>query len=127
MEKNNKTDLPDGFEYIVAPPRIIIHFNPEYKRLYLSEYIFSEGLAKKGSTIGLAYNKEKDELLIDKQGTGFRISSDGYIFAKQLYEFLLRRSIKLNKDMLYFELDYNQQNTDRFLIFKMFERGLNFD
>lgn len=125
MEKNNN-DLPDGFEYIEPPPRIIIHFNPNYKRLYLSEYIFSEGLARKGSSIGLAYNKQKEELLIDKQGNGFKITADGYILAKQLYEFLLRRSKRLNKDMLYFEFDYNQQDTSRFLVFKMIERGLNF-
>lgn len=126
MEKNNKRDLPDGFEYIESPPRIIIHFNPNYKRLYLSEYIFSEGLARKGASVGLAYNKQKDELLIDKHGNGFRITVDGYILAKHLYEFLLRRCKKLNKDMLYFEFDYNQKDTSRFLIFKMIERGLNF-
>lgn len=126
MEKNNKSDLPNGFEYIESPPRIIIHFNPDYKRLYLSEYIFSEGLARKGISVGLAYNKQKDELLIDKHGNGFKITADGYILAKQLYEFLLRRSKKLNKDMLYFEFDYTQEDTSRFLIFKMIERGLNF-
>lgn len=119
MEKNNNDDLPQGFEYIEAPPKITIRFDPDYKRLYLSKHIFNENLLRIGQSVGIAYNKQTDELLIDKHGTGFRVSVSGYIITKHLFEFFLRRCKELNADKLNYELDYSKMDNDRFLLFKL--------
>lgn len=121
MEKNNNDDLPKGFEYIEAPPKIIVHFDSKYNRLYIPKYLLKENILKEGTSIGIAYNNNTNELLIDTQGHGFRISVSGYIITKHLYEFFLRKCKQLDKEMLHYELNYSIGYTNRFLIFKLID------
>ncbi|MCU7556555.1 hypothetical protein [Macrococcus capreoli] len=82
--------LPEGFFAIPADKIPQITFDYPYRRFYLSKDFYVTHGLKKGGRVGLAYNRQTRQFIIDKFGNSFYIDKSSYITSARLKEEVAR-------------------------------------
>lgn len=113
--------LPEGFIALPADKTAQITFDFQRRRFYLTKDLYSTYGLKKGGSVGLAYNRQTRQMIIDKFGRTLKIDSNSYITSARLKEEVARIHGD-NPDIKNIIYTINSELTNaRFIAFDEFE------
>lgn len=108
--------LPEGFVPVPTGKRPAVTFDVDFNRFYLSTSLMKEYRMTPRSRVGLSYNRQSRQLLLDKQARSFYVDKRGYITAKQFVDRAYGKSQAKGKDAVKYEVNKDMSD-DRFIVF----------
>lgn len=109
--------MPEGFVLLPSDKTPFIRFDVQMRRFYLTKDLFkTHGLSHK-DYVGLAYNKQSKQFLIDKFGRTHYIDARGYVTSARLKE-EVHRSHGNDPSIQAINFAYNEEMSNaRFIVF----------
>lgn len=108
--------LPKGFVPIPIGKRPAVTFDVDFNRFYLSTSLMKEYRISTNSRVGLSYNRQTRQLLIDKNARSFFVDKRGYVTAKQFIDRAYGRSKVRGKTSVKYTVNKDMSD-DRFIVF----------
>ncbi|AVP37444.1 hypothetical protein [Staphylococcus felis] len=81
-----RQNLPEGYMPIYKYSRPTISFDAKHNRFYMSSSLLKAIGLRKGSRVGMAYNKAEDSLIIVTKGGSMFIDKSSYITSRHFAE-----------------------------------------